>query len=334
MVNKSDYDEFEKQKYASPLDQINQRERMVKENFLVTIILALTLNLVADFLWSFEQGITYSGLLLLIGAILLTIVVLVLLARLRFEDVKKLNAEYQTTVVWDTLTGQFPELPYKKGYSPQNAVNILMNALDQSKRTELEQTLKSATPPEGFTTDLLIELLFHYIRRSPRFHRMLPGACFLTEIQGYEYKHLLVPLAADEIVITIPGNFDMEFKQLRHSTRIIINWKNNYEGRITITLSSEVSKASAPRFVNRPSEKNSFFGMPLSSEQDFVDTRGKSVVDYDITLEAEFSPFYLLMNWGRSRQLLEWSKNLLDYLRDIMDWEYWIYKLTTREFQY
>ena len=334
MVNEFDYDEFEKQKYASPLDQINQRERMVKENFLVTIILALTLNLVADFLWSFEQGITCSGLLLLIGAILVTIVVLVLLARLRFEDVKKLNAEYQTTVVWDTLTGQFPELPYKKGYSPQNAVNILMNALDQSKRTELEQILKSATPPEGFTTNLLIELLFHYIRRSPRFHRMLPGACFLTEIQGYEYKHLLVPLAADEIVITIPGNFDMEFKQLKHSTQIIINWKNNYEGRITITLSSEVSKASAPRLVNRPSEKNSFLDMPLSSEQDFVDTRGKLVVDYDITLEAEFSPFHLLMNWGRSRQLLEWSRNLLDYLRDIMDWEYRIYKSTTREFQY
>ncbi len=323
MYTPTKYDEIEQNLYQSPLMEVEKQQNEMIELILITIVIALTLNLVSDVIWSIQGTQVWSGIILLLS-FLLTVAVFLRILKKRFGRVCRISRTFHITVAWDQKMLDFPNFPYIGGYTPQSILHYASNRLDKVKKRNLSESiakmpLSSSIEFKPVPHRIILDMIYKQLRELPKLQGRLPGAIRHADIQGNKQEQILVFTKKDDPVMILPGTFDATFTTGEYNSgKLIIEWNKSWRGKLAFEISNRTSEGHQPRTIPLVLPVPNILGL-TSSES--VDERNLIILDYDITVSASFNPFILAFNRYRTRELLDWTKDVIDHFWR-MDWGY------------
>ena len=323
MYEPDEYEELERDLYKSPLREVKEQQNILLEFVLTVTILALTLNLVADVIWSIQDTVVWSVCVIVLSS-LATIAIILRIVKLRFQGVSRISKEIHIVVAWDKEVKEFPKLPYLVHYSPQESLHTYCGRLDTAANNELAESMENLTIfdtrhhiPLRIFIDMILRMLYEFHDIPGR----LSGMVRHGDIKGDKLEQIIIFTKEEEPVVVLPGTFDVSQHKMGN---LRIQWNGPWRGNLNFYISSRSSLGQEPRSIERKLPGPTILG--LSSSESIVGP-DLIVLDYIVRVTASFNPFMVALNLYRCQELLNWTKKLIDHLWK-MDWGFAFYRTT------
>jgi len=327
MIEPTKYDEIERDLYHSPLPEVIEQQNEMYEFMLTVIVLALTLNLVSNVIWSLQETLAWS-IIVFVLSVLSTIAVLLTIAKRRFSRVSTLMRNIHVTVAWDPKNQEFPELPYLVGYGPQTRLHKAVKRLETDQKQQLGELI-SNMPPSYFAEKnpvphrIILDMIYRILLNLRNIQGRLPGIARHIDIQGEHLDQVIYFTECDEPIMILPGTFQVSVASGEfNAKKLVIKWNGSWRGKLIMDISCRTSTGDAPRVIDGLTHGPTIIGLHSSEsidESDFI------ILDYDIAITASFNPYILAFNRYCSRELFDWMKDVIDYLWK-MDYGYAFYR--------
>ena len=311
--------------------EIEQRRRKIVDVTVTAVIFGLTLNIIADFIMSFDTyspEVVWEKTVLAVVMGVITSLLLTWLMLREMEDMSRIDIERTIHLFWNIDTGQ--PLFTNEAFWVQDRFYYAINkwVTGSVKESTIDTLRENLEPKETFSSLTLeqCKVLFPYFNLI-LFIALIKSSSSIndygiSEVENIPMSRILdVPdLQSNPIanaILKMPGHVRCRRKPIRDERVIEFQWHKGYSGRLTITC---VPERRGMIYWSLPAVDVSWWN--VEGLRGVLDTKVASrtaFATFSVTLEGNFSRMRLVLDSGHAKELRAWFTDFLSNIGDTLN---------------
>lgn len=311
------------------LGRIELRRREIVDVIVTAVILGFTLNILADYIMSFDtysDDVVYGKTVLAAVMVIVTISLLVWLVLRDMEDMSRIDMERTIHLFWNIDTGQ--PLRVNDAFWVQGRFYYAINkwVTDLVKESTINALRHILIPKEtlSYLTPEQSKVLFPYFNVA--LFIALMGASVsgpddygISEVEKISISQILdvpdlqySPLANAKLKLR--GRVSFTRKRIGDKRVIEFQWHKGYSGRLTITCGPE--RCGMVYWSMDAVDVNWWNIEKLSEILDQKMASRTAYATFKVTFEGNFNRMRLFLNSGHTKELRAWSADFFSNIGD------------------
>jgi len=308
-------------------DQLSEERKKIKEVVITAILFGLTLNLLSNFLYDIPNSLVNPiSWLWFVISLIGTLFFARILIRQYIGAYSKFGTSFSVYLVWDTENGKLARL--SPLYQPQIIGRYQFDLLGTKEKAILQNKLQSdpriiSERDQSILLDLFLDIFRYKLRKGNYFSKNRPH---LIQSIGPRGEDIDVSFYS----VDVPGQYDLKTKyQNSDSANLELSLSSKYHALIDVEIKCTGTSRTDYRVIlpeRIPDDQrdivywehlNPIFEHP---EQEPRDASKYGLVQFEITMNVEFSPEKLGLGGLKVQESIEWVERFFSLMKSQFGW--------------
>jgi hypothetical protein len=310
-------------------EQLREERKKIKEVMITAILFGLTLNLLSNFLYDIPNSLVNPISWFWFGVSLVgTLYFARVLIRQYVGAYSKFDTNFVAYLVWDTEDGKFVRL--SPLYQPQIIGRYQFNLLSTKEQAILQSKLQSdprniSKQDQSILLDLFLDIFRYKLRKGNYFSKNRPHS-----IRGIGQKK-------DDVDVSfysedVPGQYELRTKRQNSDSAVLeLSWSNQYHGQIDIEIKCIGTSRTDYRIILSEhipdNQRDIVYWEHLRSVFEYPGQEPRDIskygmVQFEVMMNAEFSPEKLGLGRAKVQESIEWVERFFNLMTLQFGWHH------------